>query len=78
MVCQLPQPMTDKEIQQLRHQVRKQLQQLPPSVYPYFSSLVNSTDGLNQAEAIVLAYVAASMVEPMTAIAQLESEYEAG
>lgn len=70
--------MTDKEIQQLREQVRKQLKELPPSVYPYFSNLANSTDGLNQAEAIVLAYVANSMVEPMTAIAQLETEYEAG
>ena len=67
--------MTDKEINQLRIQVRSHLENLSASVYPYFSNLAQSTDGLNQAEAVILAYVAKNLVEPITAIAQLESEY---
>lgn len=70
--------MSDKELLQLRKQVRQELQHLPPSVYPYFSSLSATSDGLNQAEAIVLSYMAKNGVLALTAIAQLEGEYEAG
>lgn len=70
--------MTNEQIHQLRKQVREQLQSLPPSVYPYFANLSKNTEGLNKAEAMVLAYIARNTVTAMTAIAQLEGEYEAG
>jgi hypothetical protein len=70
--------MTDKEINQLRTEVRRELQSLAPSVYPYFSKLAKNADGLNQAEATVLAYMAKNRVQATAAIAQLEGEYEAG
>jgi hypothetical protein len=70
--------MTNEQIHQLRTEVRSVLQHLAPSVYPYFSSLACTADGLHQAEAIVLGYMAKNGVLALTAIAQLESEYEAG
>ena len=70
--------MTNEQIHQLRNEVRGVLQHLEPSIYPYFSKLAKGTDGLNQAEAVVLAYMAKNGVLALTAIAQLESEYEAG
>ncbi len=70
--------MTDNQIQQLRTEVRKELSSLASSVYPYFSKLAKQADGLNQAEAMILAYMAKNAVSPMGAIAQLEGEYEAG
>lgn len=70
--------MTDQEIHQLRNQVRKELNSLASSVYPYFSKLAQSADGVHQAEAVVLAYMAKNAVSAMAAIAQLEGEYEAG
>ena len=70
--------MTNEQIHQLRKQVREQLQSLPPSVYPYFSSLAATPDGLNQAEVIVLSYMAKNGVLALTAIAHMEGEYEAG
>lgn len=70
--------MTDNQIQQLRTEVRKELQHLAPSIYPYFSKLAKNAEGLNQAEATVLGYMAKNAVSVMSAIAQLEGEYEAG
>lgn len=70
--------MTDNQIHQLRTEVRRELQSLAPSIYPYFSKLAKDADGLNQAEATVLAYMAKNRVQAATAIAQLEGEYEAG
>ncbi len=70
--------MTDNQIQQLRTEVRKELQNLAPSIYPYFSKLAKDGDGLNQAEATVIGYMAKNAVSVMSAIAQLEGEYEAG
>lgn len=70
--------MTEQEIIKLRQQVRQELHQLPPSIYPYFSHLAKNDEGMNKAEAMVLAYIAKNAVGVLTAIAQLETEYEAG
>lgn len=67
--------MTDQEIIALRVQVRNTLQNLSPSIYPYFAGLSATADGLCQAEDIVLTYAATNNVGLLTAIAQLESEY---